>query len=184
MHDTPAPAAAPRAAGGPSRRPRIALIAALASNGVIGIENRLPWRLADDMRRFRALTTGHTIVMGRKTWDSIGKKPLPGRQNIVVTHQRDFRALGCEVAHSLHEAIALAKLPDPVFVIGGESLYREALPIADLLYLTEIHREFAGDARFPAYDRGRWRAIMRESRRLDGDDGFAYDFAAYERAVR
>ena len=159
---------------------RIALIAAVARNGVIGLHGRLPWRLPDDLKRFRALTTGHAIVMGRKTWDSIGR-PLPERQNIVVTRRRDFAAPGAVVAHSLPEAIGLATLPPPVFVIGGEAIYRDTLPLADLLFLTEIDREFDGDARFPDFDRAQWRATARESRRLDGDAGFAYDFASYSR---
>ena len=150
MHDTPAPAAPPSAVR------RIALIAAVARNGVIGLHGRLPWRLPDDLKRFRALTSGHAIVMGRKTWDSIGK-PLPERQNIVVSRHLDFAAPGAVVAHSLPEAIGLVTLPSPVFVIGGEAIYRDALPRADLLFLTEIDREF------------------------DGDAGFAYDFASYSR---
>ena len=174
MHDTPAPAAPPSAV------PRIALIAAVARNGVIGLRGRLPWRLPDDLKRFRALTTGHAVIMGRKTWDSIGR-PLPGRQNLVVTRHRDFAAPGAEVAHSLPEAIGLATLPSPVFVIGGEAIYRAALPLADLLLLTEIDRDFDGDARFPDFDRAQWRETARETRRLDGDAGFAYDFASYSR---
>ncbi|HEX3633717.1 MAG TPA: dihydrofolate reductase [Casimicrobiaceae bacterium] len=160
--------------------PRIALIAAVARNGVIGLHGRLPWRLPDDLKRFRALTSGHAIIMGRKTWDSIAR-PLPERQNIVVTRRRDFAAPGGLVAHSLPEAIGLATKPSPLFVIGGEAIYRDALPLADLLFLTEIDRAFDGDARFPDFDRRQWRETARESRRLDGDAGFAYDFASYAR---
>lgn len=174
MHDTPAPADPPSAAR------RVALVAAVADNGVIGSGGRLPWHLPDDLERFRALTTGHAIVMGRRTWESIGR-PLPGRQNIVVTRRREFAAPGCVLAHSLAEAIGLATLPDPVCVIGGEALYRDALPLAEELHLTEIHRDFAGDARFPDYDRGRWHETSRERRRLDGNGGFAYDFVSYSR---
>lgn len=174
MHDTPAPAAPPSAA------PRLALIAAVAQNGVIGIGGRLPWRLPDDMKRFRALTTGHSIVMGRKTWESIGR-PLPDRQNIIVSRRRELTAPGCVLAHSLPDAVRLAVLPEPVFVIGGETLYRDSLPHAELLHLTEIRRDFAGDARFPEFDRSQWRETSRETRRLDGNGGFAYDFASYSR---
>jgi dihydrofolate reductase len=162
------------------RAPCVALIAAIAKNGVIGIENRLPWKLPDDLRRFRALTTGHAVIMGRRTWESIGQ-PLRERQNIVVTGRRDFRAAGCETASSLAEAIARVHLPEPAFVIGGEALYRAALPIADRLYLTEIGQDFEGDAHFPAFARDAWREISRETRRTDGPDGFAYAFADYER---
>jgi dihydrofolate reductase len=158
----------------------VALIAAIARNGVIGIDNRLPWRLPDDMKRFRALTVGHSVIMGRRTFESIGT-PLPGRQNIVVTHRTDFRAAGCESAASLPEALARASLPDPVFVIGGEALYRAALPLADLLYLTEIDRDFAGDARFPDFARQDWRETARDLKRQDEPGSFTYAFTAYER---
>lgn len=174
MHDTPAPAATPSAGH------RLALIAAVARNGVIGLRGRLPWRLPDDLKHFRALTTGHAIVMGRKTWESIGK-PLPERQNIVVSRHADYAAPGCIVAHTLREAIDLAAMPAPVFIIGGEALYRDALPLADLLFLTEIHSDFDGDARFPTYDPAQWRETSREERRVDGDAGFPYDFASYTR---
>jgi dihydrofolate reductase len=157
------------------------LIAAVAQNGVIGTDNRLPWRLPDDLRRFRALTTGHSVIMGRKTWESIGR-PLPERQNIVVTRQRFFRAPGALVAGSLKAALAMAELPEPVFVIGGEALYRAALPLAGLLYLTEIQRDFDGDTRFPDYVHQGWRETAREGRRMDGPDGFAFAFTTYERA--
>jgi dihydrofolate reductase len=160
------------------------VVAAVARNGIIGVENRLPWRLADDMRHFRALTTGHAVIMGRRTWDSIGS-PLPGRQNIVITRRTLPLTPDVEFVPSLDAALERARLPDPVFVIGGEALYREALPRADVLYLTEIERDFAGDARFPVFDRSRWRECAREARTaLDGGSTFAYYFAVYERADR
>ncbi|HSS71234.1 MAG TPA: dihydrofolate reductase [Casimicrobiaceae bacterium] len=180
VHDTPPPAASPRAASSARRTPRIALIAAVARNGVIGVENRLPWRLPDDMKRFRALTMGHSVIMGRRTFESLGAA-LPGRQNIVVTSRQDLRAAGCESAASLTEAIARATLPEPVFVIGGEALYRAALPHADLLFLTEIDRDFAGDTRFPEFERGTWRETARERKHQDEPGGFDFAFAAYER---
>ena len=183
VHDTPPPAGSPSAAAaGPAHR--IALIAAVARNGIIGVDNRLPWRLPEDLRRFRALTYGHAVIMGRRTWESIGR-PLPGRQNIVVT--RNVRAPTAEVdfAASLDEALSRVKLPDPAFVIGGEALYRAALPRADLLYLTEIERDFQGDASFPAFDRSRWHVTQREAHQaLDAGAAFAYHFAVYERADR
>ena len=177
VKDTPAPAEPPSSLA-PLRR--IAIIAAVADNGVIGIENRLPWRVPDDLRHFRALTMGHSVVMGRKTWDSIGK-PLTGRQNIVVSHSAELRAEGAQITCSFEQALTLAAMPDPVFVIGGEALYRLALPVAELLFLTEVHRSFAGDAFFPDYPRGLWEEISREPHRLDGGRGFAYDFAGYRR---
>ena len=182
MNDTLPPAATPRETLDAKQRHCVALIAAVARNGVIGVDNRLPWRLVDDLRRFRALTSGHSIIMGRKTWESLGK-PLPDRQNIVVTRQREFRAPGAEIAASLETALAVASRPEPVFVIGGEALYREALPLADKLYLTEIHRDFEGDARFPGYARSAWRETLRETHRADAPDGFDYAFTAYERVA-
>jgi dihydrofolate reductase len=132
------------------------------------------------MRRFRALTTGHSIIMGRKTWESIGR-PLPDRQNIVVTRQRNFQAPGANVVGSLLAALDAALMPEPVFVIGGEALYREALPLASRLYLTEIQQDFPGDARFPGYARSAWRETLRESRRAGSLGGFDFAFTAYER---
>jgi dihydrofolate reductase len=161
--------------------PPLAIIAAVAANGVIGAGNRLPWHLGDDLRRFRALTTGHTVIMGRRTWESIGR-PLPGRQNVVVTRQPAYDAPGAEVAPSLAAALGLARMPPPAFCIGGGALYREALPLATTLHLTEIDRAFAGDATFPHVDRGAWREVSREAHRGAGADDFAYAFVTYERA--
>jgi dihydrofolate reductase len=179
VHDTPAPAAPPSSK---TSVHRVALIAAVARNGIIGAGNRLPWHLPEDLTRFRTLTSGHTVIMGRKTWESIGK-PLPNRQNIVVSRQLGLRLDGASVAHSLDEALAMAVWPDPVFVIGGEELYRSALPLAALLYLTEIERDFHGDARFPTFERAEWREIAREARQPASGEGFAYHFATYERAL-
>jgi dihydrofolate reductase len=183
VHDTPPPAASPSAPA-PAPTHRIAVIAAVARNGVIGVDNRLPWRLTDDLRRFRALTTGHAVIMGRRTWESIAK-PLSGRQNIVLTRRPPPPAPGFEFESSLDAALSRVRLPDPVFVIGGEALYRDALPRASLLYLTEIERDFGGDARFPSFDRSRWRERAREAHTaLDGEDTFTYHFVVYERTDR
>jgi dihydrofolate reductase len=175
-HDTPRLAAAPSA-------PPLAIIAAVAANGVIGDGNRLPWRLPEDLRRFRALTTGHAVIMGRRTWESIGR-PLPGRQNIVVTRSRAAAPAGTETAASLAEALALVRMPAPAFCIGGGELYREALPLAATLYLTEIARPFAGDAHFPQLDKREWHETARETCAAAGADGFDYAFVTYERIAR
>jgi len=181
VHHTPPSTASPRASAGPLTLPRIALIAAVARNGVIGVDNRLPWRLPEDMKRFRALTTGHSVIMGRRTWESIGK-PLPARQNIVVTHALRTPAPGVEFAQSLDEALERANRPEPVFIIGGEALYREALPRAQRLYLTEILGEFEGDARFPDFDHALWGETSRtEHGALDAAGALAYHFVTYER---
>lgn len=161
--------------------PELALIVAVANNGVIGARGALPWRLPDDLKRFRALTTGHTVVMGRKTWESLARA-LPERQNIVVTRQPGYRAAGAATAATLEDALAQATLPAPIFCIGGAELYRAALPGADTLHITEIERAFKGDARFPAIDRNAWIETERTEHRLAGRDGFDYAFVTYRRA--
>ena len=161
----------------------LAIIAAVAANAVIGAGNRLPWRLPADLKRFRVLTTGHAVIMGRKTWDSIGR-PLPDRQNIVVTRNKDFRVSGAEVASTLADALALVRLPAPAYCIGGGELYREALPLAGIIYLTEVGRDFDGDATFPEFDRGEWREVEREAHAGLADDGLPYAFVTYHRTSR
>ncbi len=161
------------------RAPSLALIAAVSRNGTIGAHNALPWKLPDDLRHFRALTWDHAVIMGRRTWDSLGR-PLPGRQNIVVTRRRGFAAVGAQSVESLHAALALVEMPDPAFCIGGGELYALALPHADIMYLTEIDANFDGDVCFPAYDREAWREIQREPQRAAA--GFEYAFVTYARA--
>lgn len=148
-----------------------ALIAAVARNGTIGRDNALPWRLPEDLRRFKSLTMGHAMIMGRRTWESLGR-PLPGRRHVVVTRDRGYRAEGVEVVHSLPEALAAAG--DDAYVIGGADLYAQALPLVDRLELTEIDADVPGDAFFPAFERGAWRETAREAHRsADGLD-FAF----------
>src|SRR5574338_304455 len=132
--------------------PKVYLVAAVAANGVIGDKGQLPWTLPEDLRHFKRLTLGHPVIMGRRTWESLGK-PLPGRDNIVVTGQAGYRAAGASVATSLEAAIALCLDAPVAFVIGGSRLFEEALPIAAGLALTEIRRDFSGDTWFPKYDR-------------------------------
>jgi dihydrofolate reductase len=157
-----------------------ALVAAIARNGVIGANNALPWRLPADLRRFRALTTGHSVIMGRKTWDSL-PRALPDRQNIVVTRAAGRHIDGATVVPSLAAALSAAERPAPVFCIGGGELYREALALADTLYLTEIDREFHGDTSFPPFDRRTWRETSRETHGPDAGGGFGYAFVTYHR---
>lgn len=159
---------------------RLTLIAAVARGGVIGLDNRLPWRLPADLRHFKALTLGHTVIMGRKTWESLpaGFRPLPGRRNIVVTRNGSHPAAGATVATSLSAAIAAVD-SDEAFVIGGAELYAAALPLADCLQLTEIDAAFAGDTYFPAIDPHQWRQTTRETHRDDA--GFDYAFVSYRR---
>jgi dihydrofolate reductase len=155
-----------------------ALVAALARNRVIGIGNRLPWRLPEDLARFKRLTMGAPVIMGRKTRESIGR-PLPGRRNIVVTRARDTSWEGCVVARSLDAALAAADDAAVAFVIGGAELYAQALPRADRLYLTLIDADYAGDAWFPEFDAAAWREVARESG--VSADGLGYAFVDYER---
>ena len=161
---------------------RITLIAALARNRVIGKDNRMPWHISDDLKRFKALTLGHTVLMGRKTFQSIGK-PLPGRDNIVITRSRAFAAPGCRPVHSLAEALAAVRGADEVFVIGGAQIYALALPLADRLQLTEVDAAIDGDAYFPGFERSAWREVRRESRTAEGPQGLRYDFVTYDRSA-
>jgi dihydrofolate reductase len=142
--------------------PRISIIVAMAANRVIGANNALPWHLPADLKRFKALTMGHHIVMGRKTFESIGRV-LPGRTSVVVTRNPAWRAEGVVVAGSLAEALSKAGDDSEVFVIGGEEIFREALAFANRIYLTEIDREFQGDAFFPWIDPDGWRVSSREA---------------------
>ena len=159
---------------------RLNLIAALASNRVIGIQNRLPWRLPEDLAHFKALTLGHPVVMGRKTFESLGR-PLPGRRNLVVTRTPDWRADGAETAASLEAAFALCNDAAEVFVIGGAEIYRQALPLVDRLFLTEVQLEPAGDAWFPEFDPGLFREASRETHRGEKGDALEFAFVVYEK---
>ncbi|MDI3289234.1 dihydrofolate reductase [Polyangium sp. 15x6] len=167
--------------------PRLALIAAVAENGVIGKGNRLPWRLPGDLAHFKATTMGKPILMGRKTWESIGGKPLPGRKNLVVTRKDDYRAPGAVVCHGFAEAIGRARAfaaeagAGEIVVIGGEALFAEALAQADRLYLTEVHARPAGDAFFPAFNRAEWREISRRDEPEEGAASPAYSVLVLDR---
>lgn len=157
---------------------RLSIIAAMARNGVIGIANRLPWHLPEDLQHFKRLTMGHHIIMGRKTYASIGR-PLPGRETVILTRDRGFQAPGCLTAHTLYEAIEACGDDPEVFCVGGAEIYAQALPLADRLYLTEIQAEYAGDAYFPTIDRKLWQETGRE--RHVSADGLGYDFVIYDR---
>ncbi len=158
---------------------RLALIAAVAKNGIIGRDNTLPWRLPDDLKRFKALTLGHPILMGRKTWESLGR-PLPGRENIVVTRDRNYQATGCRVVHSLKEALAACGQADTAFVIGGGEFYALTLPVAHVLHLTEIQAEVEGDAHFPPWDKDRFVETERVHHAADDAHAWAFDFVTYQ----
>lgn len=167
---------------------RLALIVAAAENGVIGRNNALPWRLPEDLRYFKHVTMGKPIIMGRKTFESIGK-PLPGRTNIVVTRNAAYQAEGVSVVLSLAEALELARQramldgAREVVVIGGAEVYRAALPQADRLYYTEVHASVEGDAVLPAIDWSQWLEASREHHAAQAPDQYAYSFVRYERAA-
>ncbi len=163
--------------------PRIALIAALGEGGVIGIDNRLPWRLPADMAWFRRHTLGKPVVMGRRTFQSLGR-PLPGRHNIVLTRARDFRAEGATVVHDWDAALAAAGAVPEVMVIGGADLYRQTLPLADRLYLTRVAVAVAGDAHFPEFDPHDWRPVFEEAHAPDEKNPHPYRFQILERVRR
>ena len=162
-----------------SANTRIFLIAAVARNGVIGAHGKLPWHLPEDLQHFKKLTLGHPVVMGRRTWASLGK-PLPGRENIVITRQPGFAAPGASIAASLEAAIALCAGEGLAFVIGGAEIYAAALPLADGLVLTEIDGDYEGDTRFPDWDRKAWRVSQKETH--TSKEGVRFDFVLYERA--
>ncbi|MBN9682936.1 MULTISPECIES: dihydrofolate reductase [unclassified Corallococcus] len=158
--------------------PRVSAIVAMAANHVIGQGNTLPWRLPQDLARFKRLTLGHTLVMGRKTYDSIGR-PLPGRTTVVLTHQRDWAApQGVRVAHTVDEALALASGDSEVFIAGGADVYAQTQALWQRLYLTRIERDFPGDAFFPSVDPTGWR-LVEEERHPEGD--LPFGFFTYER---
>ena len=153
----------------------ISLIAAMAENRVIGRDNAIPWDIPADRKRFRALTLGHPVIMGRKTFESLAA-PLEGRKNIVVTRQMDYRAEGCLIAHDLPSALVMAGEADELFICGGGEIYREALPIADRIYLTIVHGSFAGDTFFPEIPE-----LFVEVEREMVDDPLPYSFVLYEK---
>ena len=163
--------------------PRISLVVAVARNGVIGRAGDLPWRLPADLRRFRQITTGHTIVMGRRTWESIGR-PLPDRVNIVLSTRRGFQAGGCQVEAALPAAIMAAREAGEteVFVIGGAAVYREALPSATRIHLTRVHADVDGDVFFPPIEGSEWTEVYREEHGVDARHAHPFAFTVLERA--
>ena len=157
----------------------VSVIVAVAENGVIGDKNSLLWHISEDLRNFKRVTSGHPVIMGRKTFDSLGR-PLPNRTNVVITRQ-DIEIEGCKVVHSLEEALSLFSSDEEVFVIGGAQIYREAMPRADRFYLTRVHRPYEGDTSFPEWNESEWRKI--ESEHFERGEKYEYPFSIeiYER---
>lgn len=159
---------------------RLSIIAAVARNRTIGRDNQLPWHLPEDLQHFRKLTMGHHIIMGRKTFESLGRL-LPGRTTVIVSRNPAYRVEGALVCDTLQRALAACGDDPEIFVIGGAELYREALPLAARLYLTEIDADFEGDAWFPPFDRTAWREVQRE-RHVSAGAGLGYSYVTYAQA--
>lgn len=166
--------------------PRCSILVAMAKNRVIGRNNALPWQLSPDLKRFKQLTMGHHIVMGRKTYESIGR-PLPGRTSVIVSRQPDYQVPGAIVADSIVAALKICsegkEMDQEIFVIGGAEIYQQALGLCQRMYVTEIQQEFVGDALFPEFNQQEWREISREKNRLDENDGLEYHFVVLDRVT-
>lgn len=159
----------------------VSIIVAIAQNGTIGDKNSLLWHIKEDMRFFRTTTSGHAVIMGRKTFESLGSKPLPKRKNIVITRaERDFE--GAYTAHSLQEAIAMAEGDEEIFIIGGAQIYAEALSVADRMYITRVERDYEGDTSFPEIDYTKWRLVSEERYERGEEFDAPFAFLCYDRA--
>ncbi len=164
--------------------PRLSILVAMAKNRVIGKGNKLPWHLPADLKHFRALTMRHPIIMGRKTYESIGK-PLPGRENIIVTHQKCYQIPGATVVNSIQDALQICSVPGnnqgESFIIGGSELYGHTLKLCQRMYITEIQKDFDGDVFFPEFNRDKWHESQREKHYSDENGGMEYHFVVLDR---
>ena len=158
----------------------LSIIVAVSENNLIGVNNGLPWQLSADMKRLKAITMGHHLIMGRKTFDSIGK-PLPGRPIIIITRNKDYKAEGCTVVSSLAEAINSVKNDDEPFVFGGGEIFKEGLPLVNKIYLTRVHGRFEGDTYFPELKKEEWREVSHEDFSADEKNNYSYSFINLER---
>ena len=176
--DSTRPEADPRQRSAERKKPRVSIIVAMARNRVIGRDGKLPWHISADLKRFRALTMGHHIVMGRRTWESIGRL-LPGRRHVIVSRKTGYRVPGAAVVDSLAAAIEACKGDSEIFVIGGGEIYAQALRLADRIYATEILDNAEGDTYFPVVDVNEWQPVSREH--CDTAESPPYDFVVYQR---
>jgi len=167
-----------------NKLPLLSAIVAMAENRVIGQNNQLPWRLPADLKHFKTITTGHPILMGRKTYESIGR-PLPDRTNIVITRNAHYCATGCLIVTSLQAALEQAahNQCNEIFIIGGAEVYSQAMPALQRIYLTVVHHDFAGDAYFPTLNKQEWKEIDRENHLADKDNPYPYSFLKLERTL-
>lgn len=158
----------------------ISIIVAIAQNNVIGRDNQLPWHIPNDLKHFKELTMGKPMLMGRKTFESIGRA-LPGRRNLILTRDKNFKAQGCEIYHSVEDALASIGDGEELMVIGGEQLFKGLLPHANRLYLTFIHDDIEGDTYFPEWDQSEWKEVMRQDFHKTKEVPFSYSFVSFER---
>ncbi len=156
------------------------MIAAAAENNALGKENDLVWHLPDDFKRFKKLTTGHHIIMGRKTFESF-PQPLPNRTHIIITRNKDYKAKGAVVVHSLERALEIAKNDPQPFIIGGGEIYKQALPFSDKIELTRVHSDFEADTFFPEIDESEWKLVKKEFHTTDEKHKYAFTYLTYER---
>ena len=161
-------------------RSETCIVVAMAKNRTIGVNNTLPWRCPEDLKHFKALTMGHHMIMGRKTFESIGK-PLPGRTTVIVTRDPELNIEGCLIAHSLPEAINACASDEKIFIVGGADIYTQSIDLTDVLYITEIQQEVDGDAHFPAFDKNEWLEVSREIRHQETPQPLEYHFVTYHR---
>ena len=160
----------------------LSIIVAVSENNVVGKENKLPWKLSADLKRLKSLTMGHHIIMGRKTWESLGKA-LPGRINVVITTDKNFKAEGGIVVHSLKEALAISSTDDEIFIFGGGKIFKEAMSLVKKIYMTRVHSIIDGDTYFPVLDMNDWKKISREDFKADEKNQYDYSFVTLERVI-
>jgi dihydrofolate reductase len=160
----------------------LSIIVALSENNVVGINNQLPWHLSADLKRLKSITMGHHLIMGRKTFESVGR-PLPGRTNVVVTRNKDYKAEGIVVVSSLKEALEKAKDDSEAFIFGGGEIFKEGLPMVNKIYMTKIHESFIGDTFFPDLNKGEWKETLREEHQPDEKNQYRYSFINLERVT-
>lgn len=158
----------------------ISIIVAVAEEGVIGGNNQLLWRISEDLKRFKAITTGHPVVMGRKTWESLGR-PLPNRTNVVISRNAAFEAVGATVVGSLEQAVAMLPDNEEIFIIGGGEIYRQAIGMANRIYLTQVHNKYEGDTTFPEIDSKKWKIVSREFHERGEKYEYPFEFINFER---
>ena len=158
----------------------LSIIVAVSENNVVGKENKLPWKLSADLKRLKSLTMGHHIIMGRKTWESLGKA-LPGRTNVIITTDKNFKAEGGVVVHSLKEALSISSIDNEIFIFGGGKIFKEAMPLVKKIYITRVHSIIDGDTFFPVLDMNDWKETSREDFKADEKNQYDYSFVTLER---